>query len=466
MSSYKVINLTGNSVSVPSPIGRMLGPHKTAVVHGLPSSLSEAGLLSGVAKGLFRIVALDVEDAAQDTAIPVAPAAALTVHVDLSGSDEGIGLSNSPWLTLQHALDQVPEGFDGTLFIQMGAGTFASGVLNTRVKSTSRIIVIGDRSTAPDVDLTGAVFGFIDNARASSNVGAYAAIVTNDSHWVEHVTMPPPAIFGDLAFASVLPGASTSPNLSVITSDNTQPLAALRSYSTKIEESDLYQVGCSVPYQTIDFIGIDFGSVPMHASRVRFNGCRKDSPDNTTSTFSNCSGGMQMSKVSGRWSPLLTQSETGNTWGAILTEVTLNLMGSLGTIGINLSGIVQTNSHVADLIWARNNCQVNLSFCEFESGDGLFVNEGAILAITGFTNFTGVKVATAATNGFIKFIGANTANVSGAGFIASEGGKMVGVEATFAAATIGGQPAMVGGVASTIAGLPIDGGVGTGSTMA
>jgi hypothetical protein len=138
-----------------------------------------------------------------------------TLYIDAAGSDDtGDGSQANPFATPQAVFDAISlTAVRGIRYdIQCGAGTFPFPELS-RVPPQVSVSLIGDRSN-PVVSIPAGSVPFANvpgkKARWTGNVGAYADVVTDGSHWLGGSFSPGGSVLGYLATAS------TSPNLELI----------------------------------------------------------------------------------------------------------------------------------------------------------------------------------------------------------------------------------------------------------
>lgn len=139
-----------------------------------------------------------------------------TLYVETTGNDTtGDGSSGAPFATLQRAFDEVPDGYNNTLAIQMGIGTFSGqAVLMRNLSYSGYVQVIGDRS-APTLALSSPSFSLVSGRTAryrATGVGAHGGLGPS-THWFERafgsfITAKPVAdsVSGELD----IPGSSGS----------------------------------------------------------------------------------------------------------------------------------------------------------------------------------------------------------------------------------------------------------------
>lgn len=147
----------------------------------------------------------------------------LTFHVGADGDDDaGNGLrSTSKFRYIQRALDEIPRGAIGRVVIQLyGAGPFKGfRCPDHESADTLKIMIVGDTSS-PAITFTMPAGTTVANPDGGNkggvvdlNVGAYATVIANGSHWVQCTD-------SDLShgfYAMVLDGENcASPNLRAV----------------------------------------------------------------------------------------------------------------------------------------------------------------------------------------------------------------------------------------------------------
>lgn len=154
--------------------------------------------------------------------------AVINLYVSTTGNDvTGDGLTpGTAWATPNHALKQFPWGWTSDVQINVAAGTYTGNQTwtlpvcpggKTTSNGTGRVVIVGDVSSA--VALTGGNVGALVAGKLTTydfNVGAYAAAVTDGSHFLYRPGAGTYASFTGLAVE-----ASVSPNLRVIASSTT-----------------------------------------------------------------------------------------------------------------------------------------------------------------------------------------------------------------------------------------------------
>lgn len=116
-----------------------------------------------------------------------------TMYVSADGDDTtGTGALARPWKTIQRAFDEIPDGCNGTAFVQLlGAGPFNEAIpRDFRSPNFLHVMVIGDRSSpaahgtlsAPATQPSNPNGGF-KWAALDYDIGSYATVFSNGSHW-------------------------------------------------------------------------------------------------------------------------------------------------------------------------------------------------------------------------------------------------------------------------------------------
>jgi hypothetical protein len=217
----------------------------------------------------------------------------LTLHVSDTGSDvTGDGRTQATaWASFQYALDQIPDGARGQVFIRThGVGAFLGcHVRDYRVghlgSGQLNIWVIADTDTpsntftlgAPTRVANGAGAGTDGNKQAVQDygVGAYSTVFTNRSHWIEPTTFDT-----FLATAGILmDGAhSTSPKIRLVDFiqdySSSFPTVHAHAFKSQIKThnplgyEDFTYLTCAATYdpfkQTVTFVGFDIDTVLCH----------------------------------------------------------------------------------------------------------------------------------------------------------------------------------------------------------
>lgn len=118
---------------------------------------------------------------------------AITLHVDLAGDDEDAGTEAAPYLTTQRAVDEIPVGAAGYVFVQLGAGAFDAPDFS-RLRAGAgglQIIFIGERTPIESVEVTGATTPATNSAGASlkgvrrqTTADPFTTSIDEQSHWL------------------------------------------------------------------------------------------------------------------------------------------------------------------------------------------------------------------------------------------------------------------------------------------
>lgn len=377
-----------------------------------------------------------------------------TLYIDASGSDDtGDGSQANPFATPQAALDAIPStAARGTRYdIQCGAGTFPFPELS-RLPPQVSVSLIGDRSN-PVVSIPAGSVPFSKVAgkqsRWTGNVGAYADVVTDGSHWLAGTFSPGGSVLGYLA------ATSTSPNLEIIQAFDVTAFVNLElyAYATFFEAtslssttyvgptdgSDANRTGGSVTLKGIVITNSAAGA-GFRPRGVSFSGCAfKKNP--AAGFFSidaeNCQLGAFFDTDTN-----LTASACGisTAYVKITTFWTIEGVGSSDFIGSVLYPVT-INKGSSTLI----------SGCDLEgTGTAISMFGGAphvsLQNSTVDATLTSVVNLSSSINGSIQAAGTITGSCTGNGFVVTNGGQATGVQAAcLGNLTTGGSDVVCGG---------------------
>lgn len=390
--------------------------------------------------------------------IPVNPGAPVTRYVDLAGSDGDSGESGSPWLTRQHALDQLPEGFDGDFILFHGPGDFTDDAeLKVRVGPNARICMVADSATG--FDISGHAFAFVDNATASAVVPDFGSSFGRGERWLRPGAFPVDDVagFGTPDWGGTTLEASIGTTTLVgVMGDPSVGNACNRVCEYTTQMTCAY-FGTKQHGVNLQLVGFDFGGGEMTREGCLFFGCKHTANTNQKNLIG--SGGFY------------TVMGGGNFFGAQVTNLAPNswsqFMGSYENpllVRNNVSSVVSTTavgalSALPALLTAAANATVSQNFCEIRSGVGLSAQANSRAFVTGNVNYNGSRVAEADQNSSIEFVGGGYGGtVSGTGVEAQEHSRIDGTAALNGAVTAATE-AIAGTTSTTFAVGGVDIGV-------
>jgi hypothetical protein len=111
-----------------------------------------------------------------------------TYYVDISSGDDltGDGSSGNPWQTMDHTMDRVDDGAEGSYYIHIASGTYSveNGETDgTHIIAKDNIAIIGEPGTMPVMDGADATICTIGIEIAASNVTIRNIAVTGFADW-------------------------------------------------------------------------------------------------------------------------------------------------------------------------------------------------------------------------------------------------------------------------------------------
>ena len=122
--------------------------------------------------------------------------ATTSIYVTTGGSDTtGDGSSGNPWATVQHAVDSLPEFLNSTVYIYVGAGTFAGYNIYKHALGDEQYIIVRGTTNAivAEQTATGGTRETITKTGAGWTIDAYQGKffkVTGGTGWVNDTTFP------------------------------------------------------------------------------------------------------------------------------------------------------------------------------------------------------------------------------------------------------------------------------------
>lgn len=257
------------------------------------------------------------------------------IYVSTTGNDTtGDGVTPATaYATVQRALNDLPQGWRADVWISVAAGTYAGaqnwvlnvlpGARNTISVSavTGRVFVTGDLT--PIQALTGGSGGVLvpgKVAQYTHAVGAYAATITDGSHWIMQAGVGTNAA----SLSARCVRASTTPNVVIVDSStgaltNPQLMTWTTIFSGAINITSPAFYGTPPVFFGVQ--GIRFNATGVGRG-VSFRGCRFD-----VANSGQDNGLIACTFMSG------TQTQTGNNQIASTSSSSLYVAGSLSLSG-------------------------------------------------------------------------------------------------------------------------------------
>ena len=384
----------------------------------------------------------------------------VSLYVSASGNDDtGDGSQANPYATPQMAIDSIPATIEKDSLVQIfcGAGTFTFPDVS-RVPSDIQFALIGDTSN-PDITIPLGTTSFAPIAgktsRLQANVGPYAAVITDGSHWMD-------LDLSSLGYATqgVVVTASTSPNLDIVLSFDPGPFYEFKVYPY----STVFEVNPRLSFTGLDAEG-PFGN-PFSVKKVSMVGIEIKGYDGN-SNFSNIdfrackfSLGAGFFNVQFRSCTVSSYFEVGASFNdsAYVTGSYFKGAVTVGEDTDSFSNIVTTNT-----IYLSPVDNASFNSVDFEgSGDCFRLQNGSEINIFGDCTVEATKSSfingTSALNASIKIGGGTTmtGSVTGNAITLVKGSQATGVEnACSGTLTAGGSEIVVGGNGGqTFASLP------------
>lgn len=328
------------------------------------------------------------EDTAVPGGIPVNPVGAVIRYVDLAGADGASGEIGSPWLTRQHALDQLPVGFDGDFILFHGPGDFTDNAeLRVRVGPNARICMVADSTTG--FDISGHSFAFVDNATASAVVPDFGSSFARGERWLRPGAFPVDDVagFGTPDWGGTTLEASIGTTTLVATMGDPSVGNACDRVCEYTTQMTCPYFGTKQPGVNLQLVAFDFGSGEFTREGCLFFGCKHTATTEQKNLIG--SGGFHTILGGGNFFGAQVTNTSPMSWSQFMGSYENPLL-----IRSNVSSVISTTavgalSALPALLTAAANAIVSQNFCEIRSGVGLSCQANSRAFVTGNVGYSG-----------------------------------------------------------------------------